>query len=250
MYLRDGIAFVRNVIGEVTPNIYSDAEIVFHLNNSARRMSSRSQCLQDVIQFTTTAGVQEYILPESIDQLTGVSFFMGYLYPLAPTDRSLVQFGGVAQGVPQEFYTRVATRITASQNQTAGLSITNAGPQVRGPRMVLGLWPIPNSSSPCFLHYVAWHPTMKNPFDLVGIPDRFEEAWCAYAIAQLKAKESSMGEYQMWKQVHDQGTQELCDYMVTQGQEVAPPQFGMRGAPYFLRGANTVLVVTNNPGMQ
>jgi len=115
---------------------------------------------------------------------------------------------------------------------------------------VIGLYPIPNTALPIYFWYLQWHPNMKNPADECQVPDRFQQGIVAYAVARLKEKESAIGEAQYFDAQHQQYTQELIDWAIDNGQQITPPVYSNRPIPpYFLRGANTVLVIAQNPGV-
>ena len=260
MNLRDGVYAVRTKIGEMIPNLWSDDEIIEELNVSARRMCSAAQYLQSFSTFSThemvmpdgtTQFAQEYVLPIDVDQIIGAAYFAGTLFPLIPCPRESVQLGGKVGGIPWYFYEKKQTKFLTQQTNNGNIQVTPLSPNSNGDaKTVIGLYPVPQSVLPIYIWYLEWHPNLKNAFDEVQIPDRFKQGWIGYAVARMKEKESAIAESQYWDAIHDKYTQEFVDYMIQNGQEICPPIYSNRPIPpYFLRGANTVLVVAQNPGV-
>jgi hypothetical protein len=252
--LRDGVLAVRNRLGEIQPEFWSDDEIIQDLNVSARRMCSAAQSLMSFGTFNTSqtedgSYAQEYILPVDVDQITGASYYSGVLFPLVPVNQNAVQLGGRVSGIPWYFYERKWTKVLTPQLADGTIGMQPFPPnQSNNARTVIGLYPIPDSPLPIYIWYLQFHPDLKFAYDEVQIPDRFKQAWIAYAVARGKEKESAIEEAQYFDAQHEKGTQDFIDYMITNGQEISSPTYSNRQTPpYFLRGASTVLVVTPNP---
>lgn len=253
MNLRDGLIAVRNKIGEIVPQFWSDEDLVADLNVSARRMCSAAQYLQSFATFNTTTdangnSAQEYILPKDVDQITGAAYYSGVVYPLTPVAREAIQLGGLVQGIPFYFYIKKTTKVLTPQISTGIISQPISGNEGDA-RTVIGLYPIPNSPLPVYIWYQQWHPDLEHTYDEVQIPDRFKLPWVAYAVARAKEKEDDITSAQYYDSMHERGIQEFIEYQMTNGQEITPPIYSNRPVPpYFLRGANTVLVIAQNPG--
>jgi len=258
--LQDGVLDVRMKLGEVNPEFWSDYEIVQQLNVSARIMCSEAQSLQSFATFNTsqitlngtTSWAQEYVLPQDVDQITGAAYFSGVLFPLVPAPREAVQLGGYVGSIPWYFYTKKSTFTLTSQispGSIASYPIAPAGQAVEA-RQTIGLYPIPQSSLPIYFWYQQFHPDLKDPFDEVAIPDRFRLGWIAYAVARMKEKIDAFDDAQYYDGVHMKEKQAFIEYQMTSGQEITAPIYSNRPIPpYFLRGANTVMVVAQNPGV-
>lgn len=259
MNLRDGVLYVRTMLTELRARFFSDTEIIIHLNDAAKRMCSAAQCINGFATFNTAqiggdgdnadSWAQEYVLPLDIDQITGAAYFAGTVFPIQPVPREAIQLGGYVGGIPFYFYEKKNTTVLTPQ--VAGgeiIELPIQGDMAVNPRTTIGLYPVPQQALPIYIWYLAWHPTMKNPFDICQIPERFKKGWCAYAIARLKEKEGALADAQYWDAQHEAEAQAFVDYMITNGQEITPPIYANRPIPpYFLRGANTVLVVAQNP---
>jgi hypothetical protein len=255
MQLRDGVLAVRNNIGEIVPQFWSNDFIVDALNVSARAMTSEAQSLQTFATFNTKqlpSGVwaQEYILPGDIDQIIGAAYLSGVVFPLTPVPRESVQLGSYVGGIPMYFYEKQYTQELTHQTPT-GIEMEAINPNdLAGSRCTIGFYPVPQQVLPVYIWYQQWHPQMKNPTDLCLIPDKFKQGWIAYAVARCKEKEAAMQEAQYWDGVHMRVKQEFVDWRITNGQEITPPTFSNRPLPpYFLRGASSVIVVAQNPGL-
>ena len=229
MNLLDGIFSVRNKLGELEPNLWSDYEITIELSTSARRMCSAAQYLQSFVTFNSTVDAagnwaQEYILPLDVDQIIGAAYFSGVIFPLLPAPRESLQLGGKVGGIPWYFYVKKTTKVLTPQLQNATIALQPISPNIgQNSRTVIGLNPIPNSEIPIYIWYQQWHPDLKELTDEVQIPDRFKNGWIAYAVARCKEKESGYQEAQYWDAIHDKQTQEFIDYQITNGQEITPP---------------------------
>lgn len=247
---------VRQKLGEMRPNFWSDTEIVEELNISAQRMCSEAQYLSSFGTFNTKQDkngewAQEYALPLDVDQITGAGYFSGTLFPLKPlSDNTKVQIGGYCGGIPFYFYIKKNTKVLTPQVSGGEIESQPMNPNTaQDARCVIGLWPIPQSALPIYIWYLQWHPVMRNPLDECQIPARFKQGWVAYAVARMKEKESAREEADAYDAQHAKYTQEFVEYCVTNGQEISAPQYGPGvGSSVMLRGASTVLVVAQNPG--
>lgn len=254
MNLRDGVLAVRQAIGEIVANFWSDQEIVDHLNVSARRMCSEAQCLQSEYVFNaaqvvmpdgTSQYAQEYALPIDVDQVIQASYYLGSVFPLRVVQQGQVQVGTRISGLPIVMYMRTNARQLTHHTAT-GIQVQPFPPNDGGnPRTVIGLYPVPNSAIPIYIGFLQWHPMLRNAFDEVFIPDRFKQGWVGYAIARCKEKESALQEAQYWDGIHQAIKQEFIDYMTTQGQEMTPPTFSNRPASPGFLGGNNVIIVTD-----
>lgn len=258
MSLQKGVLAVRNAIGELLPNLWSDDEIVDHLNISAKDLCSTAQYITSFATFSTASIVmpdgttqfaQEYILPVDVDTITGASFLSGTLFPLTPVQREAVQLGGYVGSIPFYFYTKRVTDSLTPQT-TNGIQRINLPPERGNDRVAIGLYPIPQSVLPVYIWYIAWHPDLVNPYDICQVPLKFKQPWIAYAVARCKEKISAISEAQYWDAIFEKGKQAFLEYQIQNGQDITPPTYSNRPVPpYFLRGANTVLVIAQNPGM-
>jgi len=126
MNLQQLVLAVRNKVGEITPEFWSDTEVVAEINQAARRMCSVSQLLQQFATFNTmqvTEGgtlqwAQEYVLPLDVDQVIGAAYFSGVVFPLLPAPREGVQLGGLVSGIPWYFYIKKFTQTFTPQGST------------------------------------------------------------------------------------------------------------------------------------
>lgn len=254
MDLRDGLIAVRNKIGELVPQFWSDEDLINDLNVSARRMCSSAQFLNSFSTFNTSflpdgSAAQEYVLPKDVDQITGAAYYSGVVYPLTPAPREAMQLGGLVSGIPFYFYLKKQSKILTHQTSTGIENFPLPGGEGDS-RTIIGLYPIPQDVLPVYIWYQQWHPNMTNQASECLIPDRFMQGWVAYAVARAKEKESDITMAQYYDAQHERQTQEFVEYQITNGQEVCPPVYSNRPIPpYFLRGANTVVVVAQNPGV-
>jgi hypothetical protein len=258
--LQDGVLDVRMKLGEVNPEFWSDYEIVQQLNVSARKMCSEAQSLTSFATFTTeqitlngvTSFAQEYVLPQDVDQITGAAYFAGVLFPLIPAPREAVQLGGYVGSIPWYFYTKKSTLTLTHQVSPGSITsqpISPAGQAIE-PRETMGLYPVPQTELPIYVWYQQFHPQLINPLDELAIPDRFRLGWSAYAVARMKEKIDAFEDAQYYDALHEKETQKFIEYQITNGQEITPPIYSNRPIPpYFLRGANTVMVVAQSPGV-
>lgn len=260
MNTRDGVLFVRLQFTELRSHYISDSEILVHLNDSAQKMTSMAQCNVGFYTFEAKqiggdsadadTWQQEYPLPLDVDQVTGVSYVSGTIFPLIIGKRENIQIGSYVGGIPIQCYLKKNCR-TLQQQVSDGI-ITMPMPQNLGPdpRTVIGFFPIPQSAIPIYVWYDSYHPLMQNPFDPVNIPSRFKEAWCAYAVARLKEKEGNLDAAQYWMGLHNAGVQEFIEWQATNGNQVTPPQYGNdRGGVGGMRNpSSSVIVVDQFPG--
>jgi hypothetical protein len=262
MKLQDGVFQVRQALTEFRSRFFSDTEIVIALNTSARRMCSKAQNLQSYFTFTTqiiegdnTPGAgswqQEYALPIDVDCIIGAAYFSGCVFPITPVGREVVQMGGRVGGIPWYFYIKEMTRTLTPQVDGGSIvSIPIQNELGEEYRTVMGLYPVPQSGIPVYLWYIEQHRQMKNPFDSVGIPERFALPWYAYAIARMKEKEGAIADAQYWQQIHDLGTDEMVQWSADNMTLIVPPFYSTRPLPpTFLRGSTSVIVVSQNPTM-
>lgn len=260
MNLRDGVLWCRLQLTELRAHFYSDTEIIIHLNDAAQKMTSAAQCNNGFVTFTTRqiggdgddsdVWAQEYVLPLDVDQITGVSYVAGNIFPLVPAKRENLQLGSYVGGIPIYFYEKKNTRILTQQVANGIHEYPIAPTLGPDPRTTIGLWPVPQQATPIYVWYIGYHPTMQNPFDPVNIPPRFKKAWCAYAMARLKEKEGALTDASYWDTIHENGTQEFIEWQITNGQEISMPSYSTERYPQgFLRGASSVIVVAQNPGL-
>lgn len=246
---------VRQKIGEITPNFFSDQEILDELNVSARRMCSAAQSINSFATFNTQQlpdgnWAQEYALPDDVDLITGAAYFSGSLFPLTPVPRESVQLGGYVPGLPTLFYIKKNSKILTPQIAGGSISGQAMNPLTtpRG-KMVVGLYPVPQAALPIYIWFLQWHHNLEDPLDECEVPDRFKIGWVSYAVARMKEKESAFDEAQYYDAQHDKYTQDYVEYQITNGQEISPPSYSNRPLPpYFLRGSNVLVVVAQNPG--
>lgn len=256
MQLRDGVLAVRQRIGELEPNFFTDYEIVLELNTAAKDMCSEAQSIQAVEQFTTTqvedeTWAQEYILPSNVDQVLAVSYFQGALFPLKYANRSDLQVGGYVPGLPQCFYLNTKTQFLSPQIAGGSINVQPMNPNTaQQGNIVLGLWPVPAQETPIYVWYLAFHPEMINPLDWCLIPSRFKKAWTSYAIARMKEKAEALDAAKYYDAQYEEGKLKYIEYMQTNGQELSPPTFSNSPSTYAnLRGSSVMLVVAQNPGV-
>ena len=263
MNLRDGVFQVRAAFTEMRSRFISDTEIIIHLNTSAKRMCSKAQNLQSFYSFNTKiikddnnavangSWQQEYALPIDIDQIIGVGYYAGVIFPITPVGREVVQLGGKVGGIPWYFYIKQFTRELTPQVDGGSIAEMPLGGELSEQyRTVMGLYPIPSSNIPVYIWYIEMHKQMKNPMDTVGIPDRFALPWYAYAIARMKEKEGALADAQYWQQIHEAGTDEFVQWSMDNCNQITPPYYSNKPLPpYFLRGSTSVIVVAQTASM-
>jgi hypothetical protein len=225
-------------------------------------MCSKAQNLQSFFSFETKiidvegqdsaqkgSWQQEYALPIDLDQIIGMSYFLGTVFPINPVDRAGVQLGGHVGGIPWYFYIKMSSRtLTPQINDGSIAMIPLAGELSNEYRTIIGLYPIPQSGIPVYLWYIEVHPTLKNPMDYVAIPDRFALAWYSYAIARLKEKEGALTDAAYWQKLHDEGCEEFVQWAMDNNQQLVPVTYGNKPLPpTFLRGSSSVIVVAQTP---
>jgi len=189
-----------------------------------------------------------------VDQITGVSYVSGTIFPLMIGKRENIQIGSYVGGIPIQCYIKKNCR--TMQQQVADGIITMPIPQSVGPdpRTVLGFFPIPQSALPIYIWYDQFPAIMQNPFDPVNIPARFKKGWCAYAMARLKEKEGALSDAQYWDNIHlndpVSGLTAFIEWQATQGNEVSPPTYSndrnVLGG--YRNPSSSVIVVSQQPG--
>lgn len=251
MQLRDGILAVRDALGEMTPNFWSNAKIIADLNRSARKLCSAGQFLNSTytVPGGATPGQQEYELPDDCETVLGVSVWSGALFQLKPMGRQQsAQVGGPVLSIPARFYTRRGSLQMSPQGISGQRVITNVQGLARL-RMIIGLYPTPLSAYPMWVDYIPYHPTLKNFLDECLVPDQFCDAWYSYAIAQGKIKQGSLDEAQAAMEVYNAGLAEFKAWQENEGQEAGPPMYGEIDHDLSSYPASTVIVVDQNPGI-
>lgn len=262
MNLRDGVLDVRLKVSELRARLFSDTEIIQELNTSAQILCNEAQSLQGFFTFNTKQiggsgefadnWAQEYTLPLSIDSITQAAYLSGTLFPLQPVDEGSVQVGSYVGGIPFYIYIKAMTNQLTPQVNSGGIIELPVDSQVVGAdaRTTIGLWPIPQSSLPIYIWALLWHPQMTKAFDIVQIPPRFKLAWTSYAIARMFEKIQNYDKAQYWDGIHEREKEKYIQFMIDSRQEIGNLQYNTGPElANFLRGANTVLVVTNNPTM-
>ena len=261
----DGIFQTRMALVEGRSHYFSDTEIYMALNVSAKRMCSKAQNLSSFFSFNTqiieVAGQdanqkgswqQEYALPIDVDQIIGMAYFAGVVFPITPVGREVVQLGGHVGGIPWYFYIKPLTRTLTPQIDDGSIvAIPLQGELSAQYRTVIGLYPIPQSNIPVYIWYIEVHPTLKNPRDPVAIPDRFMLPWYAYAVARMKEKEGALTDAAYWDAIHEKGTEEFVQWSMDNCQQLVPAYYSSKPLPpYFLRGSTSVLVISQSPGIR
>lgn len=237
MNLRDGVIAVRNKLGEGTPWLFTDDDIIRDLNLSARGMCSAAQAIRDTFSSVTalnpTAGdgiyFQEYAMPQNCECPYAGRIQTGGLWPLdfSQTQESLQQWG-FAGGAPIKAYVRRGVVLT-QQTPSGGLVVQPAPGNTAGiASWVVGFYPVPSNAYNFFIDYVAYHPTMTAPADLVLIPDTadFSDAWIAFAVARGKEKEGDMVSADRYLTIYKAGVKQFAEYMLGCQAQVTPPQWG------------------------
>lgn len=248
MNLRDGVISVRARLGENVAFKWSNENIIADLNESAKRMCSIAQNVNAYFEPALAANAQETWLPTIADTITAVGYYQGQLFQLAPVNENDVKWGGFSGSTPSYFYVRTDTRVLTPQVALGQISYTTIPNQI-DPVTVIGTWPVTAEATVLNVWCTIFHPVMRNPIDPCSIPDRFKDAWTAFAIGRGKEKESAYQEADRFFQLHDKGTEEFRQYMMLQRQAVAPPSYGNMTPSFLNRPSSTVLIVGNNPGL-
>lgn len=237
MNLRDGVIAVRNKLGEGTPWLFTDADIIRDLNLSARGMCSAAQAIRatytGVTALNPSAGsgvyFQEYAMPQDVEMVFSGKIQTGGLWPLdfSQTQQALQQWG-YAAGAPLKAYLRRGVVLT-QQTPAGGEIVMPAPGNAAGiANWVVGFYPVPAATYNFFIDYVSYHPTMSAPMDLCLIPDtaEFSDAWIAFAVARGKEKEGDLVSADRYLTVYRAGVQAFKDYMLMCQIQVTPPQWG------------------------
>lgn len=249
MNLRDGVVSVRNKLGEMSPWLFSDNDIIRDLNMSARSLCSAAQAMRSCYQGITAlnpeagAGVyyQEYQLPADVEFPYGGKIKMGIPYPLKFLPQEQLQSTGFASSTPYAAYLRRGIILTQM--------LPDGGMQPQAPinkdgvaTWIVGFFPVPSAATPFWIDYVAYHPIMRNPLDPCLIPDMsdYSQAWEAYAVARGKEKEGDLASAQYYDQIHEVGKQKYANYMLSIQTLVTPPMYG--GGYDMSNGPNALII--------
>jgi hypothetical protein len=251
MNLRDYVYMVRNKLGELTPNLWSDQELIYDINVGAKIMCSAAQNLTATENVLYPQNVQEQPLSVDVDMITYIAYFSGQLFPLAPIAEQQVKFGGFMSGIPYYFYVKTDTLIMSPQVSGGDMQIQNVPQAVQGntpdARTVVGLWPIPSETTEVHFEYIATHPFVTNPLDPIKVPDRFNHGVVAYAVARAKEKESAFDEADRYDAQHEKIRDAFVSYMVAQKQVAGTAMYGDNIPPIWARGSSTVILVNQSP---
>lgn len=258
--LRDIVYQVRVKLGELIPNFWSDADIIYDVNCGLKDMCSAAQNLETAVQFTwpnqpgTTTPMQESPLQPNVDQIIGVGIYSGQFFQLNALDASDVQIANKVQGIPIGFYTRTDTKILTPQgnvNTNTGdiqlVPLVPANPQGQDYTTVLGMWPVPLTNYDTTVWYTQTHPFVTKPLDSVAVPDRFQQFIVAYAVARSKEKESALDEAKYYDLKYEQGKQAMVDYYISHKQLRTFPQYGGTTWPSLARGSSSIIFIDQSP---
>jgi hypothetical protein len=218
-------------LDDVNAQYWSVAEINLWINEGAKLMNSRAQCLTNVWQLPANSAQvqQEYLLPEDMDEVLSVRFFQGTLLVLKPKPQKDLQFGTRLVGTPMHYYIRYGTLTYAGQGPSGDVLVqpitTNLS---KKPKFIIGLSPIPQNPNNITVLYNARHPMLMNDEDELCIPDEFERGVIAYAIAQGKNKEEAYAEADKWMSLFTQFTESCKEKFDNMGQEDSLPTFKIR----------------------
>lgn len=256
MILRDGILAVRNKLGEITPNYWANADIIADLNESAKRMCSAAQNLNDFIAAPFAANQQEVALPALVDKITDIKYFMGILYPLEFAPQPQIQTGAfVGATPPQSYYVRSDTKVFTPQVGTGTNTgnivetpiIDSRGQQINDAVTVIGLWPIPLQAGSLNVSYIPFHYQMKNLLDTCLIPERWKEGWIAYAAARGFEKVQNIELSQYYDAQHQAAVGDMKAYYARTKQAKNNHRWGRPVDTITGRGGSSVLIVGTNP---
>lgn len=192
-------AEVRKLLFEDEADFWSDAEINNWLNEGVRLMTKESHSLQAVYQFSPTlkqGSTSEYnseiVLPADITEIFSVVCVNGTTKTkLRFKDFRIMAHSQRVAGVPTDYYLRRWTR-QQLQDYSTGLELSELGTSGNLPTMVLGLNPVPSSSSLVFwVHYYPTHYEMVDDLDIPAIPLEARRGPIHYAAHLGFEKENS-----------------------------------------------------------
>lgn len=212
---------VRRAIDELTEDFWSDDEIDAWLNEGAKVMVSIATPLQSGYQFDTDPGIQEYVLPDEVDEIFAVAINYSGLRQLRPTLAERVQWSQSYTGIPAEFYTRYLSLKTQMHDGT-GITVDAAG-GTNEQKFVLGLHPIPSGENQVTVSYFAKHYTMTQDTDVPQVPVEFHRGIVNYAIHLAKEKDEAYAEADRNLEKFKNYCDRLRDKMISQGQEMSFP---------------------------
>jgi hypothetical protein len=223
MNLREMILEVRSAIDDQSARMWTDTEITRWLNQAVRIMCSTALPLQAVYSTTTTASIQEYVLPEDVVRVYSVGFYNGIVYWLRPADFAQAQPGTLITGIPSSFYLKNRTTQLAPQTSTGITPAAQDANNPTAPRIILGLLPVPSSASTLLVYYFSRHTLLNVDTQEPQIPEEFHDGICAYAIGKAKEKDLAYEEGQLFLQRFRDHTEALKNSTFLDGQDLAFP---------------------------
>lgn len=229
MNLQQALVQIRSTLDEITPNLWSNNELIFWYNEGVQRMCSAAQSLRCVWQRDTIPLQQEYVLPEDFDEADFVVFFQGTLLGQIPISKAAVSFGSRVGATPLYFYMKNYSQQTDNQVGGGNLQPVNITLGVsRKPRKIIGLWPTPSMALPLTIEYYAKHYWMNNLMDEPAIDDEYIRGAIEFAVANAKEKESGYTEAQVHYNKFGEYLQAYRDKCANNGQEVQMPRMKIR----------------------
>jgi hypothetical protein len=249
--LGDILYQVRNDLGEITPNFWSNSELIYHINTGAKAMCRKAQNLNSGEVVSYAEGQQEAALSVDVDMITYIAYFSGQLFPLAPISENQVKFGGYMTGIPYYFYVKTDTLLMFPQVSGGDMQIQPVPQAVQGnnpdPRTVIGLWPIPAMSTQVNFEYIPLHPFVTKPLDPIRIPDEFVDGVVYYAMSRALRKEKAFDEADRYLQLFQNQSDDFMGYSVMQKQVAGTIMYGDNTPPIWARGSSSVIMVNQNP---
>ncbi|MEM0142495.1 MAG: hypothetical protein QXL94_00875 [Candidatus Parvarchaeum sp.] len=248
----EAIAWVRNNIRELQANMWTDEEIMMYLNAGQQKMLSGAQFFHNMCVIMMQTGVQEYPLPDDVDRVTNVQTYVGVLYPLQPMNRNDVQFGSFVSSIPFYYYITTSSMILTPQVYDGSIYVQSLPPtQFRGGTMSIGVYPEPPAdNTPLYVRYTSLGVKITNANQVIPLPEMFIDCLVAYATSQCLQKTAEIQESDRYISIFERGLIEFKQWQMYHGSSQQKPKMISDNRPsYFLRGANTVLVINSFPGM-
>jgi len=216
--LRTQVRLILQEPAETTNSLWTDSEINDYLNEAAEVICADVQPIQAVELLTSTAGVQEYLLPDTVKEVFAVSYLSGNnLIPLNPTNPHYATEDTPYRGIPDLYYTRAYTRKTANRATDGTMDLDDVTATANEHRIVLGLVPAPSATGAQIVAQTySKHYTMSSDSDNPIIPIESQRAIIAYAVAMAKQKEQAYAEITtvympMFKDFKDQLKKKMID---------------------------------------
>lgn len=252
--LKDGVYYVRTELGELEEFLWSDDQIVFDLNHSARKMCSVAGDLtkfQNLTLGLTTAGAQEAPLDYEVDRVKACKYFAGQEFPLEYRDWKDLQVGNATGSIPLAYYLKTSTRDMTPQSMATSdivdIPIGPGTPLGEVYRTVLGVWPVPPQPATIHVWYSYVHKWMEDPTDPCAVPDMFLAGWCAPVIARCLRMQKAHAESANYMALGDTEVEKYRLWASAQRQQDRAARYGTSVAPWRQSASSSVIFVDPSP---